>query len=181
MSVATDYVKRMIDSAKVKKRREDLQKGEYVVTLLGITQELRKGREKMGKPVWVDYVVDEAEGPEANEPGTKLDNPITIDGQYAEMGFKDLKSLLQELTGCEDSEVSKKWDELVDVVTDEGKHSNPSQPARGMKLGMKAREHEVKSGKNKGTIKHYPRWENIGAQDAAAVAARRAELDKAGL
>ena len=181
MSVATDYVKRMIDSAKVKKRREDLQKGEYVVTILSITHELRKGREKMGKPIWVDYVIDEAEGEGANSISTKLDNPISIDGQYANEGFADLKKFLQELTGCADEEVSSKYGELVDVVNDEGKHSNPSQPARGMKLGMTAREHTIKSGKNAGKVKFFPRWENIGAQDAAAVAARRAELDKAGL
>lgn len=178
MSVATDYVKRMIDSAKVKKQRQDLQDGEYVVTVLGLTHEIRKGREKMGKPIWVDYVIDEAEGEGANDLNTKLDNPISIDGQNAEMGFADLKRLLQELTGCEDAEVSSKYDALVDHVSDEGKHSNPSQPARGMKLGMKARAHIIKSGKNVGKTKYYPRWINIGPQDAATIVARRAEVDK---
>jgi hypothetical protein len=172
----TDYIKGMIDSAQLKKQRTDLQDGEYVVSLLGLTLERRTGREKLGKVLWIDYVVDAAEGNGANTPGTRLEHFLNLEGQYAHYAAQDLKRFFVELTGCSDAEASSKFEKLVDVVSDEGNHSNASQPARGMKIGIKTRRSLIKSGKNAGKEKVYPTWHGI-PQTETEVKANRKRVD----
>jgi hypothetical protein len=180
MASVTDYIKGMIDQAQLKKARTDLQDGEYVSSLIGLTLERRPGREKLGKVLWIDYVIDQSEGASANTPGTKLESFLNLEGPYAHYAAQDLKRFFVELTGCQDTEASKKFEELVDHVNDDGKHSNPAQKVKGMQIGIKTRRSLIKSGKNAGQEKVYPTWHGI-PQTADEVAENRKRLEKLGL
>ena len=182
MASVTDYIKKMLDSAKVRKLRNELQPGLYMGSITGLTYERREKREKLGKAFWIDVVLDEAEsvnGSEPTEAGTHLDFPILLEGANADMSFNDLKTFLVELTGCDPSEASAKYDELVDVINDEGKHVNPAginQPARGMRVVIETYTRKTKTGKNAGKERTYPRWKRFD-QSAADISANRKRLD----
>jgi hypothetical protein len=179
------FIKKMLDEAKTRSLREDLKKGDYAFVLRGLTYERREKREKLGKVLWIDYTVEESEALDPtvkpNEPGTELDNIISLEGQYADMSAKDLKTFLVCLTGCDAKDASEQFDKLVDCVSDEGVHTRPEQPARGMVIHAATYDRETKSGKNKGKIKTYPSWRGDLASENTPenIAARRKKLDEA--
>lgn len=188
MASVNDYIQKMLKESKMRQRRADLELGSYIVVIRGLTHERREKREKLGKAFWIDYEILEAgakDGAGTPTPaGTKLDFPIVLEGQFADMSFNDLKTFLVELTGCSPDESGAQWDRLVDIVNDEGKHSKPEQPARGMVAAVDTYARKTKTGKNAGKEKVYPRWINIPADDAdgntaAKIAERRAALDAA--
>jgi hypothetical protein len=176
-----DHVKKMLDKAQARKRREDLATGKYEVLIWALTHERRENREKLGKVFWIDYVIDKAEAIEGEgEPtpvGSKLDCPIVLDGANSDMAWGDLKTFLMELTGCGEDEVSEMYGELTDNVTEEGNHSAPGQMARGMRAKVTTRKHKVKSGKNIGQTKIYPKWFHM-EQTADEIEAARKRLEK---
>lgn len=159
-----DYIKKMIDSAKAPKQRNELNLGNYVFLIDGLTFERREKREKLGKAFWIDVVVEEgektAEG-EPSAPGSKFDFPLVLEGQYADMAFADLKAFFLALKSGNESEVSKLWDELVDIVSDEGNHTRKDQPARGMRIYAETYVRKTQTGKNAGKERVYPRWRRV--------------------
>jgi hypothetical protein len=182
MAGIQDYIKKMLDAAKPR-QRQNLELGNYVFTIAKMTHERREKREKLGKAFWIDVVVAEAEsakdGAVPTPVGTRLDFPFVLEGQYADFSFKDMKEFLVSLTGCADEDASKKWDELVEMVTDEGVHTNTRQLARGMQIVATTRSRVTKSGQNAGKERVYPIWHHLEGQTSEEIAARRAELDAA--
>jgi hypothetical protein len=177
-----DYIKKMIDSAKAPKQRNELNLANYVGIIDGLTFERRAGREKLGKAFWIDVVIEEGAKTADNEPspaGAKFDFPLVLEGQFADMAFADLKAFFMGLKSCSETEVSKLWDELVDVVNDEGKHTLPNQPARGMRIYFETYARETKTGKNAGKKRVYPRWKRVSeiTNSAEQIADGRAKLE----